>query len=93
MFGYDNTAATSVHPSVNEVRLDGQPDANLLAPPPDLQPGTHTAGYLPRFDAGHTLTWTVGLETVTATASSPRLPPVTIGDNGLGVVIGRRQSS
>ena len=88
VFGYDNTAATSVHPSVNEVRLDGQPDANLLAPPPDLQPGTHTAGYVPQFDAGHTLTWTVGLETVTATASSPRLPPVRIGNNGLGVVIG-----
>jgi RHS repeat-associated protein len=87
VFGYDNPAANSVHPGVNVVRLDGNVVAPVPAPPADLQPGTHTASYLPVFDAGHTISWTVGGETVTASASSRHLQPVVIGTNGVGVVI------
>jgi len=88
LFGYDNAAATSVHPTINEAHLDANGDSPTPAPPADLQPGTHSGGYLPLFDSGHTVSWTVGGETVTATATSPHLQPVAIGNNGIGVVIG-----
>jgi len=89
VFGFANAAANSVHPSVNEVRLDGSLVASPNpAPPTDLQAGTHTAAFLPTFDAGHTISWTVGGETVSASASSPRLAKIEIGSNGYGVMIG-----
>jgi len=91
VFGFDNASSTSVQPNVNEVRLDGTVVANPQPrPPAHLPPGTHTGGYLPTFDAGHTISWTVNGETVTASASSPHLTPVQIGGNGVGVVLGGR---
>jgi RHS repeat-associated protein len=89
VFGFDNASSVAVHPTLNEVRLDGNVVTNPQpAPPPDLAAGTHTGAYLPTFDSGHTVSWTVGGETVTASATSPRLQPVVVGNDGVGVVIG-----
>jgi len=92
VFGFDNASSASVHPNVNEVRLDGTVVANPRPAPPSYLPsGTHTGGYLPAFDAGHTISWTVNGETVTASAASPHLTPVPFGASGVAVVIGDRR--
>ena len=90
VFGYDNPAANSVHPGVNvgrRVLPDGSVIAPTPSPPADLQPATHAGGYLPVFDSGDTVSWTVGGETVTASASSRHPQTVVIGTNGLGVIV------
>jgi RHS repeat-associated protein len=91
LFGYDNGSSSSVHPSVNEVRLDGNlVTTPLPAPPVDLSPGLNFGAYQPSFDAGHTISWTVNGETVTASASSSRgtdIVPTLVGiaNNSAGV--------
>ena len=52
--------------------------------------GDHPGGYLPKFDAGQTVSWTVNGQTVTASVSpsSRLLPTVPVGSSGLGVQIG-----
>ena len=89
VFGFDNPASSSVRPNVNQVGLDGGPYPNVQPPPPPfLLSGNHPGGYLPKFEAGHTITWTVNGETVTASAETSRhLQPIVIGTSGLGVVI------
>ena len=91
VFGFDNASSTSVQPSINEARLD-EPDSRIPqpAPPAYLPPGTHTGAYLPRFDAGQQITWTVNGETVTAQASDHHLTPVPLPGGGIGVVIAGR---
>ena len=90
VFGYDNPSASSLQPAINQVSANPVANPSPAAPPGILQPGTHTAAYLPEFGGGQTITWTVNGESVTADASlsTPRLPTVPIGGNGLGVVIG-----
>ncbi|HXU03376.1 MAG TPA: FG-GAP-like repeat-containing protein, partial [Polyangia bacterium] len=88
IFGFDNAASTSVQPTVNEVRYDGTLVLSPQPPPPTRLPsGTHSGAFLPTFDAGHTISWTVNGETVTASASNRRLPTVDIAGGGLGVVV------
>ncbi|HXU04886.1 MAG TPA: LamG-like jellyroll fold domain-containing protein, partial [Polyangia bacterium] len=88
VFGFDNASMASVRPSVNQVRFDGTLVPNPQPAPPTLLPsGTHSGAYLPTFDAGHTLTWTINGETVTASASSRKLPSVPMNGGGLGVVV------
>jgi RHS repeat-associated protein len=89
VLGFDNSSAASVQPTVNEVRLDGNLVANPQpAPPPFLLPGTHAGAFLPTFETGQTISWTINGETVSASAASPRLQPVALPGGGVGVVIG-----
>ncbi|HXU00409.1 MAG TPA: hypothetical protein VN903_05425, partial [Polyangia bacterium] len=95
VFGFDNGASTSVHPTINEVRrYDSAHPAGALvpnpqpAPPANFLPGTRTGAFLPTLNAGEKVAWTVGSETVTADASaSPHLEPVTFGTTGIAVEI------
>ncbi|HXU04593.1 MAG TPA: FG-GAP-like repeat-containing protein, partial [Polyangia bacterium] len=87
VFGFDNASSTTAHPAVNEAHATPAEEIHP-APPAYLPPGTHNGAYLPTFDAGHTITWTVNGETVSASVeASPHLTPVQIGSSGLGVVI------
>ncbi|HXU02668.1 MAG TPA: FG-GAP-like repeat-containing protein, partial [Polyangia bacterium] len=88
VFGFDNAASTSVQPSVNQVRYDGNLVPSPQPAPPTLLPsGTHSGAYLPTFEADHILAWTINGETVTASASSRRLPSVPLNGGGIGVVV------
>jgi len=92
VFGFDNPSSTTIQPTSNVVSL-GPPLTPVPnpkpAPPPNLAPGTHHGAFLPTFNSGETVAWTVNGATVTADASlsTRRLPTVRIGEHGLGVVI------
>jgi RHS repeat-associated protein len=89
VFGHDSGATTSIQPQSNEELLDGVMVSNPVpAPPQSLAPGTKLGEFLPTFDNGHTIAWSVDGQTVTASASSPHLPTVPIGNLGIGVMIG-----
>jgi RHS repeat-associated protein len=90
VFGVDNSGSASVHPTTNEVRLDGTLVSNPQpAPPAWLAPGNHPGVFLPTFSAGHTIAWTVDGQTVSASSAgtSRLLPKVPIGTSGYGVMI------
>jgi RHS repeat-associated protein len=89
VFGHDSGATTTIQPQSNEVLLDGVIVSNPVpAPPQSLVPGTKLGEFLPTFNNGHTITWSVDGQTATASASSPHLTKVPIGNLGFGVMIG-----
>ena len=89
LFGYDSSSTSSITPTQNEVRLNGTLETDPRpAPPTLLAAGAHTGAYLPTFTEGQTVSWAINGETVSASASSPRLQPVTLPGGGFGVVIG-----
>jgi RHS repeat-associated protein len=90
VFGFDNPSSTTVQPTINEAHLVDPVGTPQPAPPTHLPPGTHTGAYLPKFDAGQTVSWTVNGETVTARASDHHLTPVPLPGGGIGVVIAGR---
>jgi uncharacterized membrane protein len=89
VFGYDSSATTIITPATNQVRVDGTlVTAPVPLPPSRLPPGAHAGSYLAHFDSGHTISWTVDGQTVTASASGAFLPTIPIGTGGIGVQIG-----
>jgi RHS repeat-associated protein len=97
IFGYQNAGTTSVHPTTNQLLVDGAVATNPPLPPPAvLMPGSHPAAYVPKVAGGHTIAWSVEGKTATLTAPAPGttsamgtrvLPAVPIGTNGVGVMI------
>jgi probable HAF family extracellular repeat protein len=89
LFGYDNASSGPVVPAQNEIRIDGNLVPNPQQPPPNiLGAGTYAAIFQPTFDVGHTISWTVDGETVTASASSPKLPTTRVGATCILVYVG-----
>jgi RHS repeat-associated protein len=88
LFGYQNSGAVGVSPTINEVRIDGTLNPNPQPTPPTwLAPGTHTAAYRPIITGGQMISWTVDGQVARASASLRRLPRVAIGAHGYGVMI------
>jgi RHS repeat-associated protein len=97
VFGFQNAGATSVHPTTNQLFVDGVVVPNpAIAPPAFLIPGNHPGAYIPKVVAGHAITWKVDGATATISAPAPgsTTPPgtrvlgtVPIGTNGAGVIV------
>jgi cysteine-rich repeat protein len=85
IFGYDSGATNAFHPGTNTV--SGQ-SGNTPDPPAYLLPGTHVGAFLPTFDEGQTITWTVDGKPVTASSdgSVPKFTPFSSG-SGTGVTV------
>ena len=89
LFGYTNSGPAPIRPmnnveSINGVQVTNPQPAPLSLFPPGKFPGI----FLPTFSSGQTITWAVDGLSVSASASSPHLTPVPIGQTGLGVQIG-----
>ncbi len=89
IFGYRNTSATSVQPTINEERLNGQRVANPSPrPPAQLVSGEHPGAFLPQFGPGTTLSWTVDGQSVSVSADFARqLPSTPLAGNGAAVAV------
>jgi RHS repeat-associated protein len=89
VFGHDSAAQTAIHPDINRVIVNGVSVANPTPTPPAwLDRGSHPGSYLARFDSGQAIAWRVNGQMVTASAASPHLPTVPVGESGTGVSIG-----
>jgi RHS repeat-associated protein len=89
VFGYDSVAAGSIHPTTNQVLLDGAVVLAPQPPPPELlPPGPHVSAFLPTFKSGHSISWRVNGQMVTASSSSTPLTTEKEGASGLRVTIG-----
>jgi hypothetical protein len=89
VFGYLSAADKPIHPSVNQELLDGNVVSDPQPPPPPwLTPGSHAAGFAPAFAGGHTISWRVEGETVSASGGTRQLTKIPIGTSGFGVEIG-----
>ncbi len=90
VFGFQSSHVASFHPAVNQVRVNGTLMPSFQPAPPEwLATGIHAGAFTPKFDPGQTISWTVDGKTASASATSSRiLPPVPIGTNGFGVMIG-----
>ncbi|MEO8899917.1 MAG: RHS repeat-associated core domain-containing protein [Polyangiaceae bacterium] len=89
VFGHDSTSTTSFHPASNAVFLDGIAVATPQPEPPAyLPPGQHPGSFLPTFNAGQSISWTVDGQTVSASQASTQLTKTPIGGSGYGVNIG-----
>jgi RHS repeat-associated protein len=78
VFGFDSYATSTVIPTINEVRVDGAVvPYPVPAPPAWLPTGSHPGAFLPRFGAGHTISWRVNGQIVTASETTlPKLTPL-----------------
>jgi RHS repeat-associated protein len=89
VFGYNSSSPAAVTPTQNEERLSGTLVTNPQPAPPNLlQPGIHTAAFVPAFSAGQTVSWTVNGQTATASADLAVLSTVPLPNGGMGVDIG-----
>jgi RHS repeat-associated protein len=97
VFGFQNPGTASVHPTTNQVLVDGVVVTNPQpAPPAYLPSGSHPGAFLPKVAAGHTVAWQVDGKTVSVTAPSASgaevpgtrvLQEVPIGTSGEGVIV------
>jgi hypothetical protein len=90
LFGYHSSAQGSFHPTTNKVFLDsGDPlPSPQPVPPAYLLPETHAGSFLVPFTSGHSVSWTVDTQTVTASSASPTFTPTPVGTSGRAVDIG-----
>jgi RHS repeat-associated protein len=90
LFGYDGTAQGSIHPTTtNKVFLDNVEVTNPQPTPPAyLLPGSHIGSFLMPFTSGHSISWTVDTQTVSASSTSPTFTPTPLGTSGQQVDIG-----
>ena len=90
LFGYTNSGSAPIRPTTNFESSGGQrvPNPATGAAHPCFPRADFPGIFLPTFTSGQTITWTVDGLTVSASASSPRLTPVPIGQTGIGVQIG-----
>src|SRR5262252_8097435 len=88
VFGHDSSAATSLHPDLNEELVGGTVTPSFRPAPPEwLPPGSHPGDFLPTFAVGQTISWRVDGQVVTASADSPHLQTTTT-PSGIGAVFG-----
>ena len=90
LFGFTTAGTSPVRPSTNVEAIDG---ITILNPQPPLPiqfpPGDHPGAFLPQFNSGQTITWTVDGETISASSVGiTPLEPETFGTNGKRITIG-----
>jgi len=87
LFGFNSDAAAPFHPTTNTVTIGGSPANPQPGPPAYLAPGNHPGVFLPTFPSGQAIVWNVDTQSVSASATSPRVTPTPFGTDGLKVTI------
>ncbi len=88
VFGFNNSGTAAITPTTNQELINGSVVSPPNPTPPEvLPPGSHPGAFLPRFQLGQTVSWTVNGQTITASAAAgSRVLPITpVGNSGTEV--------